>query len=131
MGLFKAFFQIFKHEALIVEINACPHTGHSYLVRHNGILNLSDPQNFFAIFLEEFGKAKIIFLLIKTSVPCLALEVWISQPAHEGVGAHHLLRAHPRRELSIPVPKLTTRGAAVATSRNHPYFFTLSAQRVV
>ena len=54
----------------------------------------------------------------ETSVSCLALKVWISQPAHEWVGADHLLRAHPCRELSVPVPKLTTRGAAVATSRN-------------
>ena len=90
-------------------------------MRQNGILNLSDPINISTIFLEEFGKAKIIFLLMKTSVPRLALEVWISQPAHEWVGADHLLRAHPGRELSIPVPKLTARGAALATSPSALY----------
>ncbi len=58
----KGFFQSFKYEAVIVEINACPNSGYSNLVRHNGILNLSDTQKNFCNCLEEFGKVKTLDL---------------------------------------------------------------------
>jgi hypothetical protein len=38
----------------------CTHSGHSNLVRQNGILNLSETPNISAIFLEEFGKVKFL-----------------------------------------------------------------------
>ena len=56
--------------------------------------------------LDLYSRIFWFWIMVLLRTRRLSIQVWIWESTHEWVRTHHLLCAHPSRELGVPVPKL-------------------------